>query len=829
MRALQQSLQMLRGERRGASLYLWCISLAAAVAILFWFLAISQRIETFLQRSTSGFLAADVVLSAPQPIDNSWLNEAVSRGLNSTQMVRFSTMLFAVDKLQLSSVKAVADGYPLRGELKIRGGDAAAEREVKHGPAKGEVWLSEPLALQLGVQPGDLVEVGDAPLRFTYYLIEQPDVAFGVFSSSPPSLMHIDDLDASGVIRPGSRVNYRYLFSGSNQATQAWYQWLKENKKERHRLTSLVDSESNLGDAYQRAQQVIFLAMASALALTLIAMWSALQSYSGPLTRRVGILRILGVSRLQLYIQFTVHLSISILFGIGVGLGVGYLLDSASAKQFAELSEELAIVDIGWKPYALAALSGLIAAKCLLVPLFLNWFSASPRGLLESEERTAKSPSVWGGILLAVGFVLLTGLTSGLLNLLLMTGLVLVLIVFCSLTLFLVGKIKLPAKLKNLNLALLLLVRQRVRVTIQMVGLTLAVALTLAMVFVRSDLLEEWQRMVPDQSANFFLVNVSPDERQVLAAEIEKREGSLSGFYPIVRGRMVAINGEQVVDNRTGAAEREEGEERRRGINRELNLTWSNALPPENEIESGDWQLTSDGKGLSVEVGMAERLEVGLGDTLTFVVTGGEITLPITSIRSLDWKSMRPNFFVIFPEKELGQYAHTYIASFYLPYEHRDWLYQFMRSYPAVSLIDIEQILEKFATYLVQIVQVVTVLVLLVMLTAILVTASLVMGSFVRRHRELHIYRILGAGDKALRGLLLSEFLMVGALAGLLASALGELLLAGQAIWVFEQTPKFHLTLWLYGPLAGIAASLPLAIWLTWRLLNASKAKTASV
>ncbi|TAA47994.1 ABC transporter permease [Corallincola spongiicola] len=828
MSLLANSLNMLKGERRGASLYLWWISLAAAVAILFWFLALSQRIEVFLQRSTSGFLAADIVLSAPQPVDQSWLDDAHLRGLNSTQMLRFSTMMFAGDRLQLSSVKAVAHGYPLRGELRISDTIGSEGYWVTHGPEQGTVWLSETLALQLSVAVGERVEVGDTELTFSHYLLEQPDVAFGVFSSSPPSLIHLDDVARSGVIRPGSRVNYRYLFSGDSQRVDDWYRWLKQNKKERHTLTSLVDSESNLGDAYQRAQQVLFLAMVSALALTLIAMWSSLQSYAGPLTRRIGVLRILGASQRLLLAQFGLHLGITVFAGVAFGLLVGSGLDYMAAQQMASFAPLLAEQSIGVRPYLLAALSGVVACVCLLAPLLAYLFRVGPRQLLESAERAPKAPAVKGGVLLGVGFVLLTGLVSGWLNLLLMLGLIIVLTLLSSGVLLLVERIRVPAQMKTLHLAMLLLVRQRVRVTIQMVGLTLAIALTLAMVFVRSDLIDEWQRLVPEQTANFFLVNVNPDERTVLAQQITNQKGRLSGFYPIIRGRLTSINGEKVVDDRDGKVAIKEQQGRRRGINRELNLTWTDTLPEDNVIEAGDWQKTVNGEGLSVEEGMAKRLELELGDRLTFVVTGGEISLPITSIRSLDWKSMRPNFFVIFPKSSLDAYAHTYITSFYLPYESRDWLYTNMRQYPAVSLIDIEQILAKFAGYLVQIVQVVTVLVVLVLITALLVTASLVMGSFVRRHRELHIYRILGASDSALKRLLMAEFVLVGILAGVIASVIAEALLGAQALWIFEQSPRWHGQLWLLGPVVGMLATLPLAFWLTSRLLRASKSRVAT-
>ena len=276
-------------------------------------------------------------------------------------------------------------------------------------------------------------------------------------------------------------------------------------------------------------------------------------------------------------------------------------------------------------------------------------------------------------------------------------------------------------------------------------------------------------------------------------------------FYPIVRARLTAINEKPTEGNHDEA------------LNRELNLTWQDTRPDHNPIVAGSWP-PKEGE-VSMEEGLAKRLNVKLGDRVTFMGDTQDFSATVSSLRKVDWESLRPNFFFIFPSGALDAQPQSWLTSF--RWENGNgMLTQLNREFPTISLLDIGAILKQVSQVLEQVSRALEVMVVLVTACGMLLLLAQVQVGMRQRHQELVVWRTLGAGKKLLRTTLWCEFAMLGMVAGLVAAIGAETALAVLQTRVFDFPWEPDWRLWVVLPLCGALLLSLCGGWLGSRLLK---------
>lgn len=802
------SWRLLRHELRRGELTIMAAAVALSVCAVLSLSLFSERLQAGLLERSAEFLAADRVLRSRDEVDTQWLQRAEDENLQWARRTTFNSMAFAAEELALVDIKAVSPGYPLRGQLEVADEPFVDGEPTSSLPASGEAWVASQLFQRLELAIGDTLEIGNSEFLVTKVLTHEPDSGLNVFTDSPNVLIAYEDLEATGLIQPGSRVNYNYLFAGTPSDIERYEDWLLPQLDDvNQRWRGITDDETPLASSLNRAEQFMLLASLLGVVLAATAVAVAAQRYCQRNYDAVAIMKTLGGSKRQIQRIFTLHLLLLTTFSIAIGVALGYGLQAA-VIYYVENQLGQSLPSAGQGPYALAIGTGLLCALMFSLYPLLRLIKVPPLRVLQRDigDSAVRAWLQWiigGGTIYAL-MVLYS--SSWILSLALFAGgsiAVLVLLGISRLFIRASRQAGMQAG-SSWRLAMAGMQRRAKQNSVQMISFATAIMLFLLVLALRNELLDDWQSQLPDDAPNYFVVNVAHDQVEPLEAMFEREGLVATDLYPIVPGRLMAINDELVRDAVT-KEERDESEFRE-GFGRELQLTWRSTLPPHNEIRRGQWfdsEANPDGE-VSVESQVAERLGVGIGDQLRFSVGGNEFTVPITSIRQVDWNTMQPNFFMIFDPETLQTSGATYISSFYLPPERKNELYSLFRAFPQASLIDVDSIISQLREVIGQVSMAITFVLVLVVLAGGLVLVAQVQATMEEREKELVILRTLGAPGTLLSRAVTYEFVILGALAGLIAAIAMELSVYLLQTQVFSMQPSIHWRFWLLGP--GIGA-----------------------
>lgn len=801
---------------------LWVIAFALFLAVtsVISLSGITQSVKSALSQRSAHFDAADKVLRSSQVINPDILTLASQYNLEQAQVMHFDSMLFAAeDRMQLVTVRAVTSAYPLRGNLILR--RAASVNQGDYANVNvGEIWLEPRLFSLLGLDLGDNIELGLSQLTVAGVIETEPDVSFNLINNSPRVLMHLDDVAATGVVQPGSRISYRYLFAGNEIDLQRFEQATAPLLTV-HQRWQQRDRESTVGSALERAES--FLLLAGLLGITLAACAAAVAAtrYSQRHTQSVAIMKALGATGRQARFVYGSHLFLVILFSGLWGILLGTFTVWLSQKGIQLYLDDYQAV-FSWRPLWLGVLTNLICGILFVArPL---WVLIQTPAIEVLKQTTGTWRPDWLQLVFgALAIWSLMWLFSG--EFVLSIGLFLLCALFAALLLgaaALIVKLAKPASAGQSSASKLALANLRRRLwsnSFQLITFSMAIFLTLLLYFLRAELLEQWRQQIPEGAPNQFLVNISQQELEPLSEFAAQHQLTFTDYYPVVRGRLVAVNDEIFSDNNENT-ENNNAEPRREGVGRELNLTGLSQLPDNNQIISGNWFSDGSQAEVSVEQEMADRLQLRLGDQLHFSLGGQQITAEVTSIRSVDWNSLQPNFYMIFSPDVLTVFPATYLSAFYLSPEQTDLLNQLSRAFPTVTLITIDTIIKQVNDIIDQVTIALGFILLIIVFAAVLVMVAQVQSTMEQREQELAILRALGARYLFLRNALLLEFALLGAMAGFFATLLAEILLFALQQQVFSLEFRFHYTLWWMGPVIGTCFITLLGWWQIKRLLS---------
>ncbi|MFT6917382.1 MAG: putative ABC transport system permease protein [Motiliproteus sp.] len=797
---LSLALRLLKREWKGGELRLLLIALCVAVTVGSAVGFFTDRVERALLRQATEFLGADLVLSSAREFQQPLAPIAEQRQLQLSRQLLFPSMAMHGDKMLLSSIKAVDIRYPLKGDLRVSTGTDAAIQSRQSPPEPGTAWVEARVLDALDVAIGDHILVGNARLKLTHILLQEPDRGGGLVNLRPRVLMHQDDLAASGVIQPGSRIDYRYLFNGSEADIARFKRWLDEQLLPGQRLLDIHQENRSLGGTLSKAQRFLNLSSLLAVIMAGVAIAMAARRYSERHFNTAALLRCLGQTQRRILQLFALQLLIAGTLTALIGVALGWLTQYGLVALLGELMPTQ-LPGPGLAPALIGFGTGMLVLIGFTLPPLLRLSRVAPLRVLRRELDPLPA-SAWlvyglsGGLILALlwahsqdlKLTLLLGMGGGTATLLLgLLGW---------------GLLRLLARLAgplSWRLALSNLMRRPNAGIGQLIAFSLTLAAMALILLVRTDLVDSWQRSLPADAPNHFLINIQPDQVDPLRDYLQQQQISFSGLYPMVRGRLSQING---VDAQSLLPEGSPGH---RAITRELNLTFSDNLGADNKILEGRWWTAEDqGQRLiSLEKQLAQDLGVGVGDRLSFDFGYRTIDARITSLRSLEWNSMRPNFYVIFPPGGLAELPANYITSFHLPAERRQDLVPLMKAFPTLTLLEVEQLLGNIRTIIVQVTLAVEYVMLFVLAAGLTVLFAALASSHDERMHEGALLRTLGARERLLRRILGTEFILLGAVAGLSAAVLVELLRFGLYRFLLDLDFAPHPGLWLLSPLAG--------------------------
>jgi putative ABC transport system permease protein len=774
------------------------IAVAASTAIGFF----TDRLGRGIANQSADFLGADLTLVSPRPVDAAWLREARSTGLQAIETLEFASVVVGGEELLLSSVKAVEDGFPLRGSLRIAPAPFVPGTETRELPRPGEAWVAQQLLTALGLQVGDFVEVGAHRLAISRVITFEPGRVGNPFGTAPRLLMRMADVPATGVVQPGSRLTYQYLFAGREAEVAKFRNWLEPRLGPSHELVGVKEGRRAVGSALERAERFLGLSVLAAIVLAGVAVAMAARRYSERHFDMSAMLRCMGASQRDLLGLYLPQLLVLGLAASAAGCLLGWVAQYGLLYLLADLLPATPSTPQAW-PVLAGVATGLITLAGFALPPVMRLKDVPPLRVLRRDLLPLPSRAwlVYGAALAAIVAVMWAYTDSWPLTASVLSGgilLVLVLSVVALLLLFLSRRLNARVGVAW-RFGINNLWRRR-RGSINQIlafGLTLMAMAVVALV--RTDLLTTWQRQLPADVPNHFAINILPDQVESFQAFMADAGVTTAQLYPMVRGRLVEINGIAVRQAVTKEARSNNA------LNRELNLTWTTELQEDNRILAGRWWQAEDaGKSrVSVESRLAERMGIGMGDELRFAIGEQRFTAEVASIRNVKWDSFRPNFYMVFPPRVIDRFPATYITSFYLQKEEKPLLRELVARYPAVTVLEMDRVIEQVGRIFRQVTLAVEYVLVFTLLAGFAVLFAALQASQDDRLYEGALVRALGGSRRQLRAGHLAEFTALGGLAGLLAAMGAECLVWVLYTEVLYLDHRFQWPVWIIAPVAG--------------------------
>ncbi|WP_434629427.1 ABC transporter permease [Pseudomonas sp. Z1-29] len=811
--------QLLRDARAGELRVLFfalLVAVAASTAIGYF----GARLNGAMMMRATEFLGADLLLEGSSPARPEQIRSGTELGLEHARVVEFSSVVATDNGIQLSSVKAADDIYPLRGELKSAPAPFAPE-ETGGRPAPGEAWVEARLLTALDLKIGDSIDVGNKTVRLSRVLTYEPDRAGNFYSLTPRVMINLKDLDATGVVQPGSRVSYRDLWRGPASALQTYRDLVKPGLEPNQRLQDARDGNRQIGGALGKAER--YLNMASLVAVLLSGVAVAL-SANRFATRRFdasALLRCLGLSRRETMVLFSLQLAVLGLLASISGALLGWV---AQLGLFALLHDLLptAVPPGGLLPAVAGIGTGLVALAGFALPPLAALGRVPPLRVLRRDMLPIPSSSwvVYGAALGALGLIMWRLSLDLVLTFALLGGGVIAALVLGGLLLLVLQSLR--RMLARASLPWRLGLGQLLRHPLAAAGQALAfglILLSMALIaLLRGELLDTWQNQLPKNAPNYFALNILPNDKQAFTDKLMALSAQSAPLYPVVPGRLISINGEPAKEFVTKDSAGD------RALQRDLSLTWAAELPAGNVVTAGNWwpqQPPDDIPGVSVEGKVAENLKIKLGDRLVFNVGGLNREAKVTSLREINWDNFQPNFFMIFQPGTLKDLPATYLTSFYLAPGHDQQIVDLSRAFPAVTILQVEALLEQLRSILAQVTLAVEYVLLFVLAAGMAVLFSGLQATLDERIRQGALLRALGAERLLLTKARRIEFGLLGAVSGLLAALGSELVSLVLYRYAFDL--PWHPHPWLLVlPLVGALLIGAAGVFGTRRALNAS-------
>jgi len=814
-----QSWRMMWRDWRGGELSILVAGLIIAITSITAVGFFTDRIERGLNQQSAELIGADLVITSGESSVNRYSDEARKQGLITASLQTFRSVLLADGKPQLVEVKSVSDGYPLRGELRISDtafGDDSATSKI---PPRGAVWVEARLLQLLGIGLNDSIRLGKSTFVIEKLLRYEPDRAGDLFSVAPRVLMNTNDLAKTELIGIGSRITYRVLIAGDAEPVGVFRQKVGHTLNRGEQILTLEDGRPELNSALLRAKQFLGLAALISVLLAGVAVATVAHRFTRRHLDTSAMLRCLGSSQNTIIQLFTLEMLWLALIASSIGCVLGALTQTV----IAELLDQLVLTNLpppSFKSIILGYATGIVMLIGFAMPPLLSLRQVPPLRVLRKDIPTA-SVSMW--LLYLVVAICMSLLLYWQIGDMKLVGTILGGIVgtLCALAIaayglikfvnILRGRVGIAARFGVANIA-----RRPASSVIQIVAFGLGIMVLLLLSTVRSDLMDDWQRSLPADAPNHFVINVQPAQVEPIERYFHDMGVKNTRLYPMVRARLTEINGRAVTTADY------DSERAKHMITREFNLSWAETMQSDNKLLAGRWWNRDDfGKPLiSMEDKLSKTLKMELNDTLGFDINGRLVEFRISNLRSVDWDTFNINFFTVVPPGILDSEPANWVTSVYLSDQQRERLAGLVKQFPNVTLIDVDVVMKRVRLIMDRVALAVEFIFLFTLMAGIAVLYAAIQSNQDERRFENAVLRTLGASRKILLFGLLAEFTLLGSLSGLLAgvSATSLALLLSEVIFKFDY--QFDASVILIGIISGTIIVVVAGLLGTYRVLE---------
>ena len=820
---LKLVLKLAARDWKSGELRLLVVSILVAVGTVTAITMFVSRLQVAMEHESAAFLGADRVISSNEPIPETFRKEASSLNLQLSETVTFPTVVTSPResaRTQLASVKAVDSKYPLRGELRISEVPYGEHRPTNEVPPPGAVWLEPRLFPALNVEQGDYIGVGHTQLRVDRVLAVDPNRGGSMFDMAPRVIMRAEDLAATQVIQPGSRLDYRLLVAGDLTTLDTYFQAVKENLSRSVRWRDVRSTEARIRRSLDRAER--FLLIGGSLAVLLAGVAIALSAHRYALRHfdHVGILKTLGATPNDVLWGYLLLLAVLGIAGIGAGIVVGTIAHFALVSMLQNFFP-IELPPPTFSSLALGVATGGICLFAFALPPMLALKKISPLRVIRRDLPVERvSAVVTYGCAFTGSLALLVWYSGNIfLTFILLIGIVLVSTLFGIAALILLRSSRVVGMHAGSAFALAVagLQRKYKQNVAQILIFGLAIMMLLILFLVRTTLIEEWRAQIPVDTPNHFLMNVTKEQVEGIESILAEHADSGGDLVSMISGRVSHVNETPVREYQRNFGYFGDGVRLSSG----RQLTWMEELPERNSVVRGEpWTPESDESLVSVEVEYADDWGLDLGDELTFDIGGIERKVTISSVHSVEWESLNPNFFFIFSPGALADVPAMFMTSFHIPDENKPILTELIYKYPTVTLIDIDAIITQVQLIIDRVTQAVEWVMYLIIGSGALVLIASIQSSRDQRMKEHALIRTLGGTRKLVLGSLVTEFAVMGLIAGIVAACGAELTVYLVETHLLDMEHELRPEYWPIGPIAGALLIAAVGYFGTRKLVN---------
>ena len=797
------SIKLFIREIRSGYLTSMLLSLILAVTIVSGISLFTDRLEKVLSSETKEFLGGDLKFESNEQNIKKSLEKLDLKDSQSSEMAIFASVIFSDQEMQLSSVKAVDNSYPLIGELELQ--NSSGTFKTRKNPTPGTLWIDERLKNLLSLEYGDKVYLGDATFIFSATIIYEPDRGSTNFAFAPKTIINLEDLDKTNIIQPGSRVEYNYLFTGSNAEISLIRETLEKNKNQGDDIESLDEDSSSLGRTIERSENFFLLGGLIAVLLSACTIGISSQRFARRHVSYVAILKTLGMNILQIRGLYLLLFFYTTLLTLILGLSLGWILQS----NFISLMDSYFPSELpAPSPYPLyiTCLTVIICQFGFIYPHISKLLDISPMRVLKNDISFNQNitPVFFMGLL---AFLLLLYLYTGSidLSLIIFSGVILFSALGIGLVYIILGSSKLGLGAKDaFNLAISELRRRKLSNSFQIFAFTVAIGLSLITFSASQNLLGSWQDSIPEDSPNNFAININEEDKKGMKDFLSKEDIETNLFYPVANAQIIRANDQENI------------------IDRNFNISWILSLPEQNEIVEGEWFQNDKLNGISISDDISERYNLKLNDNVIIQMEDGSIETYIQSIRAVNWESFSPNFFVIGHPALFEGKSSTHITSFFIPKAKQKVAADLMREFRTVSVFSVEELIKQVREIVDQVTKALNSILLLTCLSALFLAFAALQDGFDQRRHQAAILRTLGATSKFVKTSSLIEFSILGLLSGILGSVIAHTAVYFIESLVFETIPGFYIEIWIMGPIIGMCIVSGLCLYLVNGLMKQS-------
>ena len=812
-------------DLRAGELRLLIVAVTLAVAALTAVGFFADRLKGGLARDARQLLGGDAVVSSDNPTPQAFIDKARALGLQAVITLGFPTMARAPDAQggasRLVALKAVPPGYPVRGNLKVAGQPEAPGESTRQIPARGEAWVDASLLESLGLKMGEPLLLGDSQLRVARVIVVEPDRGAGFMSFAPRVMVNQADLPASRLIQPASRVSYRFAVAGPDRQVSNFVKWALEEVKKPAvrgvRVESLEGGRPEMRQTLDRAEKFLNLVALLAALLSAVAVALAARGFAAAHLDDCAMLRVLGQSQRTIAWSYAFEFAMIGLAASLLGVLMGYAVHYVFIVLLSGLVDTALPAATLW-PAAFGIGMGLTLLFAFGLPPVLQLAQVPPLRVIRRDVGGLKPASAAVLTVGVIGFaaLLLAASSDLLLGGIAVGGFAVAVLLFAGLSWVAVKLLRMSVNEATAPRWLVLATRQisarPAYAVVQVSALAVGLLALVLLVLLRTDLVASWRKATPPDAPNRFVINVMPEQSDAFQKTLRDAGVKRFDWYPMIRGRLIAVNGKTVTPD-------DFIEERaKRLVDREFNLSSTPVQPPHNQVVAGRWEPEERG-AVSVEEGLAVTLGLKMGDELRFDIGGLQTDARITSLRKVDWGSMRANFFVIFPVSQIDDVAITYMSAFRAP-ERRGFDNQLVRAFPNITNVDMTTTINQVQGVLDKVIRAVEFLFGFTLAAGVVVLFAAVTATREERAREFAIMRAVGASGVLLRQVQRAELVGIGLLAGFLASMVASVVGWGMARYAFDFDWTASPWVPLFGALAGAALALAAGWWGLREVLN---------